>query len=301
MSFSTLAAPHLLMCPPSHFAVTYSINPWMDPRTWADEGEALHAEAARQWSALHDALIKAGAAIETIVPEAGLPDLVFTANAAIVLDGKALLARFRHPERRNEEPVFAAGFRALQARGWINELIEMPEGVALEGAGDCIWDRARGLFWMGCGFRSDAAAAHVVEEVFGAPCFGLALADPSFYHLDTALCALPCGAVIYYPGAFSDQALELIHRHVAPDKRIALTQADAARFAANAVCIGRVIVLSSCSEELRRALERRGYAVVETALHAFLRSGGSACCLTLRLDHASGVAQAGVRRARRNA
>jgi hypothetical protein len=46
-------------------------------------------------------------------------------------------------------------------------------------------------------------------------------------------------------------------------------------------------VLSSCSRELRRTLERRGYAVVETALHAFLRSGGSACCLTLRLDHQS--------------
>jgi N-dimethylarginine dimethylaminohydrolase len=180
MNFSPLASPHLLMCPPSYFAVTYSINPWMDPRAWADEGQALHAEATRQWAALHDALNAAGAAIETIVPEAGLPDLVFTANAAIVLDGKALLARFRHPERRNEQPVFAAGFRALQARGLIDELIEMPDGVALEGAGDCLWDRARELFWMGCGFRSDAAAAQVVEEVFGAPCLGLALADPSF-------------------------------------------------------------------------------------------------------------------------
>ena len=289
------------MCPPSHFAVTYSINPWMDPRAWADESQALHAEATRQWAALHDALNAAGAMIETIVPEAGLPDLVFTANAAIVLDGKALLARFRHPERRNEQPVFAAGFRALQARRLIDELIEMPDGVALEGAGDCLWDRARQLFWVGCGFRSDAAAAQVVEQVFGAPCLGLTLADPSFYHLDTALCALPCGAAIYYPGAFSAQALELIHRHVAPDERIMLTQADAARFAANAVCIGRVIVLSSCSAELRRALERRGYTVVETALHAFLRSGGSACCLTLRLDHSSGVAQAGVSRPRRSA
>ena len=297
MAFAPSAAPRFLMCPPSHFAVTYSINPWMDPQAWAGEREALHAEATRQWSALHDALGKAGAAIEMVAPQPGLPDLVFTANAAVVLDRKALLARFRHPERQNEQPVFAAGFRALQTRGLIDELIEMPQGVALEGAGDCLWDRARGQFWMGCGFRSDAAAAQVVEAVFGAPCLGLALADPSFYHLDTALCALPCGAVIYHPGAFSGPALELIHRHVAADQRIALSQADAARFAANAVCIGRVIVLSSCSDGLRHALERRGYTVVETALHAFLRSGGSACCLTLRLDHASGVAQQGVPRA----
>ena len=297
MGFATSAAPRLLMCPPSHFAVTYSINPWMDPQAWAGEREALHGEATRQWSALHDALGKAGAAIETVAPEPGLPDLVFTANAAVVLDRKALLARFRHPERQSEQPVFAAGFRALQARGLIDELIEMPQGVALEGAGDCLWDRARSQFWMGCGFRSDAAAARVVEAVFGAPCLGLALADPSFYHLDTALCALPCGAVIYHPGAFSSAALELIHRNVAADQRIALSPADAARFAANAVCVGRVIVLSSCSGELRRALEQRGYSVVETPLHAFLRSGGSACCLTLRLDHVSGVARADVSRA----
>ena len=126
----------------------------------------------------------------------------------------------------------------------------------------------------------------------------LTLANPSYYHLDTALCALPCGGVIYYPGAFTPEALDLVHHHVAPHDRIALDAEDAARFAANAVCVGGVIVLSSCSEALRRGLEDRGYKVVETPLHAFLRSGGSACCLTLRLDHVSDVAQA-ILRARR--
>jgi N-dimethylarginine dimethylaminohydrolase len=194
-----------------------------------------------------------------------------------------------------------AAFRALQARGLIDDVSEMPEGVALEGAGDCLWDRARGLFWMGCGFRSDAAAARAVEEVFGVPCVALALASPRFYHLDTAMCALPCGAVIYYPGAFTPEALELIHHHVAPHDRVVLDADDAARFAANAVCIGGVIVLSSCSDALRVALEARGYSVIETPLHAFLRSGGSACCLTLRLDHALRAEQAAVLHARLSA
>jgi len=53
-----------------------------------------------------------------------------------------------------------------------------------------------------------------------------------------------------------------------------------------------VIVLSSCSDRLRRNLERRGYTVATTPLDAFLRSGGSACCLTLRLDHRSKAARA---------
>jgi N-dimethylarginine dimethylaminohydrolase len=169
----------------------------------------------------------------------------------------------------------------------------MPQGVILEGAGDCLWDRHRGLFWMGCGFRSDAGASAVVERTFGVGCVALKLADPSFYHLDTAFCALPCGAVIYYPGAFTPAALETIEWLVAPSQRIALESADAARFSANAVCFGNVVVMSGASKVLAGALAQRGYVLVTTPLDAFLRSGGSACCLTLRLDHGLSAARVG--------
>jgi N-dimethylarginine dimethylaminohydrolase len=287
--------PRFLMCPPRHFAVTYRINPWMDPEAWAHGGDMQHAAAARQWARLHRALTAHGAEIETIEPAPGLPDLVFTANAAVVLDGKALLARFRHPERQGEQPLFEARFRTLQRSGLIEAVAAMPNGVAFEGAGDCLWDAPRRLFWMGCGFRSDAAAAAVVERQFGVRCVPLALANPSFYHLDTALCALPCGAVIYYPGAFTSDALAALHAEVAPAERITLQRADAVRFAANAVCCNRTIVLSSASAVLKRALQSRCYTVVTTALSAFQKSGGSACCLTLRLDHSSAAAPAQTR------
>ena len=282
----TSTRPHLLMCPPRHFAVTYSINPWMDPQSWAGDAQ-LHSEAERQWAALHDALTAAGALVETIEPVADLPDLVFTANAAVVLDRKAVLSRFRHPQRRDEEPIFAAAFAALAERAILDDVSRLPDGIILEGAGDCIWDAKRRLFWLGCGFRSDARAASVLNRQFGRPCLPLPLADACFYHLDTALCALPCGGIIYYPGAFTPAARATIEAHVRPEHRIALDRADAERFAANAVCIGNTIVLSSCGSSLRTILNERGYAVVETPLHAFLRSGGSACCLTLRLDYRS--------------
>ena len=282
----TGARPRLLMCPPRHFAVTYSINPWMDPRAWAGDGQ-LHAEAERQWAALREALINAGAAVETMEPAADRPDLVFTANAAVVLDRKAVLSRFRHPERRDEEPIFAAAFAALAQRDLLDEVSALPDGMILEGAGDCVWDPRRRLFWLGCGFRSDVAAAPILERQLGHRCLPLPLADACFYHLDTALCALPCGTVIYYPAAFTPHARDTIEAHVAQEHRIALDRADAERFAANAVCIGNTIILSSCSRSLRTKLGERGYAIVETPLHAFLRSGGSACCLTLRLDHRS--------------
>jgi N-dimethylarginine dimethylaminohydrolase len=284
-STTRLAQPRFLMCRPEYFAVTYSINPWMDPRAWANSGAMLHATAVKEWTGLYRTLLRSGAALEAIEPEAGLPDLVFTANAAVVLNRKAVLARFFHSERQREQPVLAANFRALQTRGLLDEVIEMPEDVALEGAGDCIWDQRRSLFWMGSGFRSDAAASYIIEEQFGVRCLTLTLTDPRFYHLDTAFCALPCGDVIYYPRAFTEAALELIQEHVAPAQRILLSQEDAAQFAANAVCFDRVLVLSSCSDELQRTLEGRCYTVAKTPLQAFLRSGGSACCLTLRLDH----------------
>ncbi|HUC51888.1 MAG TPA: arginine deiminase-related protein [Xanthobacteraceae bacterium] len=282
--------PRFLMCPPRFFAVSYSINPWMDPNAWAGSAASLHAQAEQQWTSLRRVLQGFSAQVSTLDPMPGLPDLVFTANAAVVLDRKAVLARFRHGERRDEEPVFDAAFQTLRVRGIIDEIIELPQDVRLEGAGDCIYDARRGLFWLGCGFRSDAAAAGAIEEALGLRCVTLPLADARFYHLDTALCVLPCGGVVYYPQAFTPPALAAIHEHVAPGDRIELSQSDAARFAANAVCVGHAIVLSSCGNGLRAKLERRGYAVVETPLDVFQRSGGSTCCLTLRLDHRSRAA-----------
>jgi N-dimethylarginine dimethylaminohydrolase len=277
--------PLFLMCRPRHFAVTYSINPWMDPVAWHENGDRLYATAVRQWQGLFRALVASGASVELIDSEERLPDLVFTANSAVVLDGKTLLGRFRYPQRQDEEPVFAAAFHTLHTRGLIGEVVKLSPGVTLEGAGDCLWDAHRQLFWMGCGFRSGVEARDIVSAQFGVPCVALPLADPSFYHLDTCFSPLPCGAVMHYPRAFTTEGLAQVHARVAPEQRIAITPNDAARFAANAVSFGRTILLSSCSETLRARLKERGYTVVETPLTAFQRSGGSACCLTLRLDY----------------
>src|SRR5262249_28663703 len=145
-----------------------SINPWMDPASWARDDHALAAAARREWTAFHRVLTRLGAAIELLPAAPGLPDLVFTANAALVLDRTALLARFRHSERQAEEGHVAAAFRMLQARGVVDAVVALPDGVVLEGAGDCVWDEKRQLFWMGHGPRSSLAARDTVAEVFGA-------------------------------------------------------------------------------------------------------------------------------------
>ncbi|HEY3949497.1 MAG TPA: amidinotransferase, partial [Phenylobacterium sp.] len=87
--------PRFLMTDPSAFEVSYRINPWMRPSAWTAE----RAPAARAASGeLRAALTALGAQVEIIEAVRGLPDLVFPANAAVVLDGRVLLARFRHPE-----------------------------------------------------------------------------------------------------------------------------------------------------------------------------------------------------------
>jgi N-dimethylarginine dimethylaminohydrolase len=281
----------LLMGHPRHFAVSYRINPWMDPQGWVREERALAAAAADEWAALRDRLQRLGARIEEVSGVPGLPDLVFTANSAVVLDGTALLARFRHPERQAEEPHFAAAFRRLQVRGLIDRVRSLPEGVLLEGAGDCVWDPARRLFWMGYGQRSDAAARHAVEDTFGVDLIALELADPRFYHLDTALCPLPRGEVIYLPEAFTREGRRTIRDQVSADRRVEIGLADASRLAANAVVIeDAVVMVDDCSEALRMRLHERGYRVIGTPLASFRRSGGAAFCLTLRLDGRSGAA-----------
>lgn len=280
----SMTKPCFLMCAPSHFAVTYAINPWMDPKNWARHAPAFAAGARREWEALHQALIACGATIELVAPHPGMPDMVFTANAAVLLDGKALLARFRHPERQLEQPAFANGFHALQARGVIDTVSELPPGLVLEGAGDCIWDGSRSLFWMGHGQRSDVAARHAVEETFGVDVVPIELVDPRFYHLDTAMCPLSGGEVLFVPSAFAPESRDAFEARVSPEQRIEVALEDAFQLSANAVCVDHTLVLSGCSERLRAQLKERGYCVIEVPLASFLRSGGAAFCLTLRLD-----------------
>jgi N-dimethylarginine dimethylaminohydrolase len=205
----------------------------------------------------------------------------------VVMDRKALLARFRHPERQREEAHFENAFQTLKEAGVLDEVEYLPSDIVLEGAGDCVWDQTRRMFWMGYGPRSDEAARRCVEAAFGTDVVALELTDPRFYHMDTALAPLPRGELMYFPGAFTAEGLDEIHERVPPELRIALSTDDAAALAANAVCLDDAIVLSRCSASLRRRLGMRGYHVHTSPLDAFARSGGSAFCLTLRLDRRS--------------
>jgi N-dimethylarginine dimethylaminohydrolase len=83
----------ILMCPPDHFEVVYELNPWMEGQ-FANTDDAV---AHRQWNDLRNA-IEQHAKLELEPPQQDLPDIVFTANAGIVLGKKIIVSRFRSLE-----------------------------------------------------------------------------------------------------------------------------------------------------------------------------------------------------------
>jgi len=277
-------APVFLMSPPDHYEVTYSINPWMDPGQWQLDAMRLARDAAHGWEFLRSTYEQLGAKVIVKPAVKGCPDLVFTANCAVVLDGKAILARYLHDERKGEEEFGARMFDQLKTRGLVDEIHTTPAGVYFEGAGDAIFDPDRRVLWMGYGQRSSRAAHKTVEQVFGIPTISLELVDPRYYHLDTAFCLLSGGEAVYHPAAFTEESRAQL-KAVIGDKLIEAPAEDAGALAVNAVCIGRDVVMCHCSDELKAELTARGYRVHVVPLGSFNRSGGAAYCLTLELNN----------------
>ena len=287
VSSHKLGPRHLAMCAPDSFEVSYTINPWMQPQEWAAHAPELKNAATTGWQALVTTFKHLGAKIEFVPPVPGLPDMVFTANAAVVLDRKALVARFRFPERQRETAYFTAFFEDLAAKGYLDSVSVMPEGQCLEGAGDCVWDSVRQCFWLGFGPRSDKAATVTLEDTFGQTVHALELVNPRFYHMDTALCPLTGGEALVVESAFSKAGLDLIRSTIGADKIIAVPPEDAATLSANAVCLGTDIILFDASPALEAMITERGYRLHRVPLQPFALSGGSAFCLTLALDRHS--------------
>jgi N-dimethylarginine dimethylaminohydrolase len=262
--------PRILMCPPDHYGIEYEINPWMD-RSVGSNAALSHS----QWQGLRQVLLDLGAIVELMEPVSGLPDLVFTANAGVVFGDLFLSSRFRHEVRQRETPHFDAWF---SAHGF--QVESLPERVYFEGAGDALF--CGETLFAGYRIRSDVRGHTWIGERLGVEVLPLELVDPRFYHLDTCFCPLAPGEAIYYPGAFDDYGQSVLRERVG--RLIAVSPEEAVSFSCNAVVVGKTVVLNDGASELARTLEAAGYAVRPLPLTEFIKSGGSAKCLTLRLD-----------------
>lgn len=89
---------------------------------------------------------------------------------------------------------------------------------------------------------------------------------------------------MYYPHAFDARSQARIAALVPAEYRIPVTQTDAYDFACNAVNCSRDIFLNQASAALVSQLQSRGFVVHQTPLTEFMKAGGSAKCLTLKLN-----------------
>jgi N-dimethylarginine dimethylaminohydrolase len=264
----TVRARRYLMCRPTYFEVSYAINPWMDPTRPVDT-----ALAVTQWERLREVYRGLGHRVDLIDPLPGLPDMVYAANGATVVDGKVLGARFRNPERTAEAPAYLAWF---QSRGFTD--VHDPHHVN-EGEGDILVCGSRIL--AGTGFRSSAQGLAEAQEFLGRRFVVLELVDPRFYHLDTALAVLADDEIMYYPEAFSPASRAVLEHLYAT--AVLANEADAEAFGLNAVSDGRHVVLPAPAVGLAEKLRRRGFEPIGVDLSELLKGGGSVKCCTLEV------------------
>jgi N-dimethylarginine dimethylaminohydrolase len=266
--------PTFLMCPPTLYDVNYVINPWMA----GNVHQSSRQRATDQWTVLHSEVAKI-ADVLLVEPQPGSPDMVFTANAGLVFDGTVALSSFFHIERQGEEPHFRRWF---QESGFA--VCDVPRVTPFEGEGDALFEADGSRLWAGHGPRTGENSHRQLNDLWDIEVVSLRLIDPRFYHLDTCFCPLSNADVMYYPGAFDIESRKKIEERYLESKRICVTESDALWFACNAVNIGRTIVLNQISPELLAELQLRGYQVIQVELTEFLKAGGAAKCLVLRLS-----------------
>jgi N-dimethylarginine dimethylaminohydrolase len=263
--------PHILMCPPDHYGIEYEINEWMNRSRPADQ-----TKAKGQWKQLYETLLSLKVKVSLIEARQGLPDLVFTANAGLMFHHRFISSRFKHGERAGETPHFDAFFNQLG--GYTVE--HLPEDLYFEGAGDALF--CGQILFAGYRFRSDALAHQEVGRMINRRVLPLELVNPRFYHLDTCFCPLSPGEAIYYPEAFDAYGRKVLQQHV--PKLYPVPEADAFRFGCNAVVVGKNVVTNTGCPGLHDILKKAGYTPIGVELDEFLKAGGSAKCLTLRVD-----------------
>jgi len=258
---------HYAMTPPTFFAVEYAINPWMDTSTPVDTHRAMN-----QWESLRQTYKELGHTVELVEPVAGLPDMVYAANGGLLVNGKAVVAKFAYPQRAGEAAAYSDwmtrhGFDPVETR-YVNE-----------GQGDLLV--AGSIVLAGYGFRTDRHAHDEIAAAVGMPLVSLELVDPRFYHLDTALAVLDDRTIAYYPPAFSDESRGQLLDHFPDAIEVATT--DAFVLGLNAVSDGLNVVHPAAATGFAEQLSDAGFVPIGVDLSELLKGGGSIKCCTLEV------------------
>jgi N-dimethylarginine dimethylaminohydrolase len=258
---------HYVMTRPTFFTVEYAINPWMDTSSRVDPELAV-----AQWETLRATYRSLGHTVDLVDPVPGLPDMVFAANAGLIINGAAIVARFKHAERHGESIAYAS---------WMDRRGRPPVSTrhVNEGQGDLLV--VGSMILAGTGFRTDPQAHFEVAAITGMPVISLELVDPRFYHLDTALTVLDDTTIAYYPPAFTDRARA--HLQQLFPEAIEVSSTDAYVLGLNAVSDGKHVVHPAQATGFAEQLYHAGFHPIGVDLSELLKGGGSVKCCTLEV------------------
>jgi N-dimethylarginine dimethylaminohydrolase len=255
------------MTSPQFFAVDYAINPWMDTDNPVDT-----AVAVAQWERLRDTYLRLGHVVDLVAPVPGLPDMAYAANGGLILNGTAVVARFKYPQRQHESIAYADWMRSQGYTPVQTQHVNEGQGDLLP-VGETIL--------AGTGFRTDPRAHAEIAEIFGRPVVSLQLVDPRFYHLDTALSVLDDATIAYYPPAFTESSRARLET-LFPDA-IVVESADAYVFGLNVVSDGRHVVYPAAAVGFAEQLTQAGFEPIGVEMSELLKGGGSVKCCTLEV------------------
>ena len=272
--------PRVLLCPPDYFDVVDQKNPYMSRESAVDR-----AKARTQWENLRDVLQQNGCEIETVSPIPGLEDMVFAANQVFV-GAKEGYGKFVVPSRMvYESRQREVQFFAEWCREHAYQIIDLDFGSDyLEGHGDLLWHPNGSCIFAGYGFRStrggvDKFAAAMSK--MGIAVEPLRLVDPYCYHLDTCLCPLNDEAALIFPGAYSGEALAVLHKIWT---RVHLLTADEAhRFMGNGIVINGRYITPYVTPQLEKTLRDEGLTPIVVDTSEFEKAGGSCFCMKMFL------------------
>lgn len=259
----------ILMCRPDYYGIEYEINPWMDINHTVN-----HQVARAQWEFLYETIKQCGADVELVPAEKGWPDMVFTANAGLYFKDKIILSQFKHKERQGETPYFEKWFIENDY-----SLINDEAAGSFEGAGDAL--PANDKLFAGFGFRTDKSFYAKTPFLQDQHLVFCELANPYFYHLDTCFCPLTDDLAMWYPNAFSSESQKNMAKAI---DLIAINEAEAKRFACNAVVLDKKVIVPTGCPSITVTLKEAGFEVYACEMDEYLKAGGACKCLTLRLD-----------------
>jgi N-dimethylarginine dimethylaminohydrolase len=269
-----------LMVPPDHFRVAYAINPFMNT---SNQPDPLRVRA--EYDALVAAIETAGGTVETLAQRPDSPDMVYAMNLGFFVEPDpagpdapgVVLSHMRYAERRQETDSAAHWAQEHGYRQW--RVGRDGVGAHFEAGDAFAW---RGELVVGHGFRTEELAVKHLATDLGVVTRALRLVHPGMYHLDLAFCPLDDDRAIVCPDAFeADSAADLLARVPEP---LVITIEEAMTFCANAIVIGRTVVMPACPPRVRAILEGWDFEVVVVEVTQYLKGGGAIRCLTNPLD-----------------